>query len=266
MLTRTQYGLTISALSLVATLGFSSFAFAEEAPQPHHPAEPVNCYELPQLPHNGQWTMELQHDPTGSKNFQQFYGIQLHDLACEIADRHGYWGNEYNLALSVNGEKTLIWYSDQVDSGVIRSVMNDLYEANAPQPEPEPEPEPEPVSQPEPTPAPEPEPEPEPEPTPQPEPVQEEEEEQIAEASPEPEPAPAPEEETEPVVVEEPTAEVVEESPEPTTLSLTSTRFQELEPAAEEEAPEEETGFLATLRNLATAVTAFFSSLFDGGE
>ena len=264
MLTRTQYGVTISALSLAATLSFSSFAFAEEAPQPHHPAEPVNCYELPQLPHNGQWTMSLQFDPTGSKNFEQMYGMQLHDIACEIADRHGYWGQEYSLALSVNGEKTLYWYSDQVDAGVISSVLNALYTANNPASTPEPVPEPTPAPAPTPEPEPEPEPEPTPQPEPEPEPVQEEQ------LIPEPEVEAIPAQETSLVVEEEAESVETEELPEPTALSLASSSVEEIEPVVTEEtveqAPEEETGLLATLRNLATAVTAFFSSLFGGGE
>lgn len=258
MLTRTQYGVTISALSLAATLSFSSFAFAEEAPQPHHPAEPVNCYELPQLPHNGQWTMSLQFDPTGSKNFEQMYGMQLHDIACEIADRHGYWGQEYSLALSVNGEKTLYWYSDQVDAGVISSVLNALYSANNPAPAPAPVPEPTPAPAPAPAPA------PTPEPTPEPKPVQEEQ------PTPQLETETAPTQETILVVEEGAESVETEELPEPTALSLASSSVEEIEPVVTEEtveqAPEEETGLLATLRNLATAVTAFFSSLFGGGE
>ena len=72
--------------------------------------------------------MEIDHDPTGGKNFEQFYGMELGELGCKIAEAHD-WGDQFSLGLSVNGEKTLMWYSNRVDPQIVESVLRSALEA-----------------------------------------------------------------------------------------------------------------------------------------
>lgn len=115
-------------------------------PQPAPVATPENLQYLPQVPHtNGGspvGTIEISKDPTGSKNFEQLYGVQLHDLGALIAQAHGYFGGSYGLGLSLNGDRELMWYSDQVDPQIVADVLASLGalpepETDTPDPEPE---------------------------------------------------------------------------------------------------------------------------------
>jgi hypothetical protein len=36
---------------------------------------------------------------------------------------HGFWGGSSSLGLSLNGDTTLMWYSDQVDPDVVAEVL-----------------------------------------------------------------------------------------------------------------------------------------------
>lgn len=99
-------------------------------PQPSPVATPENLQYLPQVPHtNGGspvGTIEVSRDPTGSKNFEQLYGVQLHELGALIAQAHGYFGGSYGLGLSLNGDRELMWYSDQVDPQIVADVLASL--------------------------------------------------------------------------------------------------------------------------------------------
>jgi hypothetical protein len=98
--------------------GFSDEAFV---------ASPANCRQLPQIAHtNGgspAGSIDIYKDPTGSQNFEQLYGMDLTELGCRIAQAHGYFGGKYNLGLGLNGDQTLMWYSSQVDMGVVQGVL-----------------------------------------------------------------------------------------------------------------------------------------------
>jgi hypothetical protein len=96
-------------------------------PQPNPVATPGNLQFLPQLPHtnNGSpvGTINVMKDPTGGQNFEQRYGIQLHELGAMIAEAHGYFGGSHGLGLSLNGDQELMWYSDQVDPRIVEQVL-----------------------------------------------------------------------------------------------------------------------------------------------
>ena len=97
------------------------------------PAAPATgCFSLPQIPNDNGGSpvgsMEVDHDPTGGKNFEQFYGMGLGELGCKIAEAHD-WGDQFSLGLSVNGEKTLMWYSNRVDRQIVESVLRSTLEA-----------------------------------------------------------------------------------------------------------------------------------------
>ena len=135
-----------------------------------------NWRYLPQLPNDGGGgSIEIYKDPTGAKNFEQLYGIDLGRLVRLISEAHGNWGNQYGgLGLSLSGDRTLLWYSSQVDRSIVVSVLTSLGALPADRSTPAPaEPEPDPEPEPEPEPEPDPEPEPEPEPEPDPEPAEE---------------------------------------------------------------------------------------------
>lgn len=93
-------------------------------------ASPANCRQLPQIPPTGGGSpvgsIEIFKDPTGSQNFEQLYGVDLTELACRIADAHGYFGGKYSLGLGLNGDRTLMWYSDQVNEGIVRGVLEGI--------------------------------------------------------------------------------------------------------------------------------------------
>jgi hypothetical protein len=99
----------------------------EEEPEDDQP-EPFSCSTAPQLLSNGTWTLALQ-SGTGGKNFEQTYGMNLSEVACEIAEAHDYWGDEYSLGLSVNGERTLQWSSSRVNRSTVIAVMDRLHRA-----------------------------------------------------------------------------------------------------------------------------------------
>jgi hypothetical protein len=87
-------------------------------PQPAPVANADNLQYLPQIPpsNNGSpvGTLDVFKDPTGAKNFEQLYGIQLHELGAMIAEAHGYFGGSHSLGLGLNGDRELMWYSDQI--------------------------------------------------------------------------------------------------------------------------------------------------------
>lgn len=90
-------------------------------------------------------TLDILKDPTGSQNFEQKYGMDLTDLAARIAAAHGYFGGSHGLGLSLNGDRELMWYSDQVDPEIVRGVLEEIGAVTAPAPEPTPEADPEPT-------------------------------------------------------------------------------------------------------------------------
>jgi len=100
-------------------------------PQPHPVATPEVDYRY--LPHiantnNGSpvGTIDILKDPTGGQNFEQRYGLDLTDLAAMIAEAHGYFGGSHGLGLGLNGDRELMWYSDQVDPDIVREVLEGL--------------------------------------------------------------------------------------------------------------------------------------------
>ena len=123
-----------------------------------------NWRYLPQLPNDGGGgSIDIYKDPTGAKNFEQLYGVDLARLVRLISEAHGNWGNQYGgLGLSMSGDRTLLWYSSQVDRSIVVNVLTSLgalpadRSTPAPPAEPEPAPEPEPVDEPEQENAPEP--------------------------------------------------------------------------------------------------------------
>ena len=111
-------------------------------PQPNPVATPGNLQFLPQIPHtnNGSpvGSLDILKDPTGAKNFEQKYGVQLHELGAMIAEAHGYFGGSHGLGLGLNGDRELMWYSDQVDPKIVEEVLRGI--GALPELEPEPEP------------------------------------------------------------------------------------------------------------------------------
>ena len=99
-------------------------------PQPEPVANPDNLQYLPQIPptNNGSpvGSLEILKDPTGAQNFEQKYGLQLHELGARIAEAHGYFGGSSGLGLGLNGDRELMWYSDQVDPEIVEQVLRDL--------------------------------------------------------------------------------------------------------------------------------------------
>jgi hypothetical protein len=99
-------------------------------PQPTPRATPENLQYLPQIPPtNGGspvGTITVRKDPTGAKNFEQLYGIDLAELGNRIAAAHGYFGGSHGLGLSLNGDRELMWYSDQVDPAIVERVLAGL--------------------------------------------------------------------------------------------------------------------------------------------
>jgi hypothetical protein len=125
-------------------------------PQPRPVATPRDVQYLPQIPHtnNGSpvGTIGILKDPTGAQNFEQKYGLQLHELGALIAEAHGYFGGSHGLGLSLNGDRELMWYSDQVDPAIVAQVLAGL---GAVEPSPPPaapaQPDPQPDAQPDPS-------------------------------------------------------------------------------------------------------------------
>lgn len=96
-------------------------------PQPPGALAGVDPRLLPQLaPSRGGspvGSLDVIRDPTGGQNFEQRYGMSLSELGDRIAAAHGYWGGSHNLGLSLNGEQTLMWYSDDVDPELVAEVL-----------------------------------------------------------------------------------------------------------------------------------------------
>jgi len=125
-------------------------------PQP----EPLTVTEdnwryLPQLPSDGGGgSIDIYKDPTGAKNFEQMYNTSLEALVRAISGAHGNWGNQYGgLGLSMNGDRTLIWYSSLVDRNIVVSILTSMgalpADRSAPAPEPDTTPESAPEAEPE---------------------------------------------------------------------------------------------------------------------
>jgi len=66
--------------------------------------------------------------------------------ACRLAEARGWFGGQYSMGIGVNGERTVMWYSSQVDVGKVRTLLRSLGAIldppSAPSPEPTPDPEP----------------------------------------------------------------------------------------------------------------------------
>jgi hypothetical protein len=106
----------------------------------------ANCNQLPQVPSDGggspAGSVQIYNDPTGGQNFEQIIGMGLGDFACRLAEAHGWFGGQYSMGISVNGERTVMWYSSQVDPSTVRALLSSLGAALEPIPEPEAEPTP----------------------------------------------------------------------------------------------------------------------------
>jgi len=120
-------------------------------PQPNPgPVTDTNWMYLPQVPSDGGspvGSIDISKDPTGGKNFEQMYGVQLHELGRRIAAAHGYWGNQYgSVGLGLNGDRTLMWYSNLVDREIVLGILNSMgalpADRSAPAPAPAPDPAP----------------------------------------------------------------------------------------------------------------------------
>jgi hypothetical protein len=83
---------------------------------------------LPQLPQDGGGgSIDIYKDPTGGRNFEQMYSTSLEGLVRAISEAHGNWGDQYGgLGLSMNGDRTLIWYSSQVDRDIVVSILTSM--------------------------------------------------------------------------------------------------------------------------------------------
>jgi hypothetical protein len=130
------YGLFVAAIILVG--GGGAYAVSNLTDTTDPPSSALDCRSLPELPSDSSGTpvgsIELRSDPTGGKNFEQFIGMDLIDLSCKIGEAHD-WGDTYLFTFTVNGEKTLSWYSNRVDIEIVRSVLTSIYESNSSQSE-----------------------------------------------------------------------------------------------------------------------------------
>jgi hypothetical protein len=90
----------------------------------------ANCNQLPQVPSDGGGSpvgsVQIYNDPTGGQNFEQVIGMGLGDFACRLAEAHGWFGGRYSMGIGVNGERTVMWYSSQVDSGKVQALLRSL--------------------------------------------------------------------------------------------------------------------------------------------
>lgn len=68
---------------------------------------------------NYTWGLELTRGLSGT-------GLQLHELGCKIAEAHGYWGNQYSLALSLSGDTILHIYNSEVDLVILDQVLRSV--------------------------------------------------------------------------------------------------------------------------------------------
>jgi hypothetical protein len=101
-----------------------------------------NCNQLPQVPNDGGGgSVEIYNDPTGGQNFEQVIGMGLGDFGCRLAQAHGWFGGTYGMGISVNGGRTVMWYSSQVDAGKVRALLSSLGAILDPPPIAEPAPE-----------------------------------------------------------------------------------------------------------------------------
>jgi hypothetical protein len=99
-----------------------------------------NCNTLPQVPSDGGGgTVQIYNDPSGGQNFEQVIGMGLGDFACRLAESHGWFGNQYSMGIGVDGERTVRWYSSQVDTNKVRSLLSSLGAVLSPPSEPEPD-------------------------------------------------------------------------------------------------------------------------------
>jgi hypothetical protein len=90
----------------------------------------ATCGQLPQVANSNGGSpvgsIEIYKDPTGGQNFEQLYGMGLGDLGCRIAQAHGWFGGKYSMGLGLNDDRTLMWYSDQIDAGIVRGVLEGM--------------------------------------------------------------------------------------------------------------------------------------------
>ena len=104
-------------------------------PQPEPPAiTEDNWRYLPGLPNTNDGSpvdsIEIYRDPTGGKNFEQEYGIDLSRLVRLVSEAHGNWEGQYgSLGLGVvenRGLRTVQWYSSRVDRAIVVNVLTSL--------------------------------------------------------------------------------------------------------------------------------------------
>lgn len=124
-----------------------------------------NCHLLPQVPQDGGGGSITIYNERDGRNFEQVVGMNLGQFACRLAQAHGWFGGKYSMGVGVNGERELIWYSSQVKTSTVRSLLSSLGAQLSPPPDPTPSPPPEPAPEPESAPEPTPEPTPDPEQT-----------------------------------------------------------------------------------------------------
>ena len=124
-----------------------------------------NCHLLPQVPQDGGGGSITIYNERDGRNFEQVVGMNLGQFACRLAQAHGWFGGKYSMGVGVNGERELIWYSSQVKTSTVRSLLSSLGAQLSPPPDPTPSPPPEPAPEPESAPESAPEPAPEPEQT-----------------------------------------------------------------------------------------------------
>jgi len=134
---------------------------ATPSDQPQVSATPkIDCLALPQLPHGGTpiyggtaqvlqgqvyvppagygaiksgtmsgtniptydnytWGLELTKGLSGT-------GLRLGELACKIAEAHGYWGNQYSIGISLSGDTILHIYNSEVDLVILDKVLRSV--------------------------------------------------------------------------------------------------------------------------------------------
>ena len=107
-------------------------------------ASPQNCRQLPQIAQDGGGS------PVGSMEMSRYPDLDLTEIACRIAQAHGYFGGKFSLGVSINGCCTFMWYSNQVDPEKVRAVLASIGAMTTTDPAPEPEPEAETAPEPEP--------------------------------------------------------------------------------------------------------------------
>jgi len=87
----------------------------------------ANCNTLPQVPSDGGG------GTVGTIEMAKYPEMDLGQIACRIAEAHGWFGGQYSMGVSINGCCTFGWYSSQVNASTVSSVLTSLG-VMAPQP------------------------------------------------------------------------------------------------------------------------------------